>query len=151
MNTIQRYFPSLQRTSVSADPFNFLRQEIDRLFDVSASVQGIRPEFDVKEDKNGIEVTAELPGIAEGDVDVSLSKGILTIKGEKKSEESKEGETFHIIERRYGSFSRALKLPYEPKENEVSASFKDGVLKVAIPRPKELKSGTYKIQIQHQK
>lgn len=151
MNNVQRYFPSLQPTSLTADPFNFLRQEIDRLFDVNASVQGIRPEFDIKEDKNGLEVTAELPGVAEGDVDVSLSKGVLVIKGEKKSEESREGETFHIMERRYGSFSRSLKLPYEPEEKEVSATFKNGVLKVAIPRPKELKSDTHKIQIQHHK
>jgi len=130
------------------DPFHALRQEIDRLFEVSTSVQGCIPEFETKENKNGLEVTAELPGVSEGDIDISLSDGILTISSEKKSEETKNGETYHIIERRYGAFSRSLKLPYEPEEKDISASFKNGVLKVVIPRPKELKSNIYKIQVQ---
>ncbi|MBS0272471.1 MAG: Hsp20/alpha crystallin family protein [Proteobacteria bacterium] len=130
------------------DPFHALRQEIDRLFEVSTSVQGCIPEFETKENKNGLEVTAELPGVSEGDIDISLSDGILTISGEKKSEETKNGETYHIIERRYGAFSRSLKLPYEPEEKDISASFKNRVLKVVIPRPKELKSNIYKIQVQ---
>jgi HSP20 family protein len=99
---------SFHRRSLITDPFHALRQEIDRLFEVSTSVQGIRPEFETKENENGLEVTAELPGISEEDINISLSNGILTISGEKKSEEIKEGETYHITERRYGSFSRSL-------------------------------------------
>ncbi len=148
MNNLERKIIPLHRGTLIADPFNFLRQEIDRLFEVSSSIEGIRPEFETKENDNSIEITAELPGIAEEDINLSLSNGILTVAGEKKSEEKKEGETYHITERRYGSFSRSLKLPYEPEQTDITASFKDGVLKVTIPKPEETKSDTYKIPIQ---
>ena len=148
MNNFQRKIIPLHRTSLVGDPFNFLRQEIDRLFDVSSSLEGLRPQFDTKESDNCIEITAELPGIAEEDITLSLSNGILTVSGEKKSEEKKEGETCHITERQYGSFSRSLKLPYEPEQDDITASFKDGVLKVTLPKPKEMKPDVYKIPIQ---
>ena len=148
MNNFQRKIIPLHRTSLVGDPFNFLRQEIDRLFDVSSSLEGLRPQFDTKESDNCIEITAELPGIAEEDITLSLSNGILTVSGEKKSEEKKEGETYHITERQYGSFSRSLKLPYEPEQDDITASFKDGVLKVTLPKPKEMKPDVYKIPIQ---
>jgi HSP20 family protein len=148
MNNFRRTLIPLHRTSLIADPFNFLRQEIDRLFDVSSSLEGLRPLFETKESDSCIEITAELPGVAEEDVNLSLSNGILTVSGEKKSEEKKEGENFHITERQYGSFSRSLKLPYEPEQNDIAASFKDGVLKVIVPKPKEMKPNVYKIPIQ---
>ena len=148
MNNFQRKIIPLHRTSLVGDPFNFLRQEIDRLFDVSSSLEGLRPQFDTKENDNCIEITAELPGIAEEDITLSLSSGILTVSGEKKSEEKKEGETYHITERQYGSFSRSLKLPYKPEQDDITASFKDGVLKVTLPKPKEMKPDVYKIPIQ---
>lgn len=138
----------IHRGHIVSDPFSFLRQEIDRLFESSSTVQGIRPEFEVKETKDGLKVTAELPGVSEKDIDVSLSKGILTIRGEKKSEETKDGETYHITERSYGSFSRSLELPYEPEEKKISASFTNGVLSLTIPRPTQSKPNVHKIQIQ---
>lgn len=138
----------IHRGHLVSDPFNFLRQEIDRLFENSSTVQGIRPEFEVKESKEGIQLTAELPGISEKDIEVSLAEGILTISGEKKSEEIKDGETYHIAERSYGSFSRSIKLPYEPEEKKISASFKDGILRLTIPRPEKSKPNIHKIPIQ---
>ena len=148
MNTFQRKIIPFHRTSLIADPFNFLRQEIDRLFEVSSSLEGLRPQFETRENDNYVEITAELPGMKEEDINLSLSNGILTVSGEKKSEEKKEEETYHITERQYGSFSRSLKLPYEPEQNDITASFKDGVLKVTIPKPKEMKPDVYKIPIQ---
>ncbi|MBL8675815.1 MAG: Hsp20/alpha crystallin family protein [Alphaproteobacteria bacterium] len=148
MNNFQRKIIPLYRTSLVGDPFNFLRQEIDRLFDVSSSLEGLRPQFDTKENDNCIEITTELPGVAEEDITLSLSSGILTVSGEKKSEEKKEGETYHITERQYGSFSRSLKLPYEPEQDDITASFKDGILKVTLPKPKEMKPDVHKIPIQ---
>ncbi|MBY0500475.1 MAG: Hsp20/alpha crystallin family protein [Alphaproteobacteria bacterium] len=138
----------IHRGHLVSDPFNFLRQEIDRLFESSSSVQGIRPEFEVKENKDGIQLTAELPGISEKDIEVSLAEGILTISGEKKSEDIKDGETYHIAERSYGTFTRSIKLPYEPEEKKISASFKDGVLRLVIPRPEKSKPNIHKILIQ---
>jgi HSP20 family protein len=138
----------ISRTRLVSDPFNFLRQEIDRLFETSTSIQGIRPEFEVKENKDGLLVTAELPGVSEKDIDISLDDEILTIRGEKKSEDVKEGETYHITERTYGAFARSLRLPYKPDQKKVSASFKDGVLSLTVPRSSTAKSSTHKISIQ---
>ncbi len=148
MNNFQSKIIPFQRTSLIDDPFSFLRQEIDRLFEVSSSIEGLRPQFETKENDNCIEITAEVPGVAEEDINLSFSNGILTVSGEKKSEEKKEGETYHITERQYGSFSRSLKLPYEPEQNAITASFKDGILKIMVPKPKEMKPDVYKIPIQ---
>ena len=148
MNNFQSKIIPFQRTSLIDDPFSLLRQEIDRLFEVSSSIEGLRPQFETKENDNCIEITAEVPGVAEEDINLSFSNGILTVSGEKKSEEKKEGETYHITERQYGSFSRSLKLPYEPEQNDITASFKDGILKITVPKPKEMKPDVYKIPIQ---
>ncbi len=143
----RRLIPVTHRHLVS-DPFNFLRQEIDRLFETSTTVQGIQPEFEVRESKNGLQVTAELPGMSEKDIDITLTDGILTISGEKKAEDIKEGETYHIAERSYGSFTRSLKLPYDPDQKKISASFNDGILSLKIPRPEASKPNIHKISIQ---
>ncbi|MBI2707820.1 MAG: Hsp20/alpha crystallin family protein [Proteobacteria bacterium] len=145
---MKRHLIPIHRGNIVSDPFNFLRQEIDRIFETSTTIQGITPDFEVKETKDAFSITAELPGMSEKDIDISLADDHLTISGEKKSEETKEGETYHISERSFGAFSRSLKLPYKPEEKKISASFKDGVLKVIIPRPTNLKPNVHKIQIQ---
>ncbi len=139
--------PVSQRNFIG-DPFNFLREEIDRLFDKSNSVQGIRPNLEIVENKDGLIITAELPGLSQDDIDLTLVEGVLTISGEKKAESTTEDQTYHITERSYGSFSRSLKLPYQPEQQEVSASFKDGVLTLKIPRPAAIKQSAHKIPIQ---
>ena len=144
---MSKHLTHSQRGLVS-DPFNFLRQEIDRIFETSTTVQGIRPEFEVKETKDGLQITAELPGVSEKDIDISLTDGVLTISGQKKSEEVKNGETYHITERSYGSFTRSLKLPYEPEQKKISASFTNGVLSLTIPRSSKSKPNVHKISIQ---
>lgn len=141
--------PVSHRTFIG-DPFNILRQEIDRLFDKSNSVQSIRPEFEVIENKEGLIITAELPGLSQENIDVTLVEGVLTISGEKKSEEVKEDQTYHITERRYGSFSRSLKLPYEPEQDNITAAFKNGILTLKIPRPEKVKTSAHKIAIRNE-
>lgn len=149
MNTnLQRHMVPLHNRSLLLDPFNFLRQEIDRLLDVSSTMEGLRLELEAKENEDSIEITTELPGVPEDKINISLSNGILTITGEKQSEEKKDGETYHLMERKYGSFYRSLKLPYEPDQKDILASFKDGILKITIPKPKESKKDIYKIPIQ---
>jgi len=143
-----RHLIPIRKRQIMSDPFNFLRQEIDRLFETSTNVLGIRPEFEVKETDEGLSITAELPGVSEKDINVTLEKGILTISGEKKSEETKEGETYYISERSYGSFSRSLRLPYEPEESKISATFSNGVLKLTIPRSTTTKTQAHKIEVQ---
>jgi len=147
-NIIKRQIIPFHPRSFIQDPFTFLRQEIDHLFEKSSSLEGISPKIEVKENGNMMEITAELPGISEEDIHISLSNGLLTIEGQKKAEERQEGETYYIEEIQYGRFSRSLKLPYEPAEKDVNASFKDGVLKVAVLKPQKLKEGSYRIPIQ---
>src|SRR5215813_13970374 len=83
------------------------------------------PKIDVSEGKEGIEVTAELPGVDEKDIDLTLANGVLTIRGEKKAErnESDKDKNWHVIERSYGSFSRSITLPYVPDSSKVEAKF----------------------------
>ena len=103
------------------------------------------PSLDVSEDEKNVLVSAELPGVKEEDLDIRIAGGMLTIKGEKRFEEEKKEENYHRIERSYGSFSRSLRLPAPVKEDEVKATFKDGVLKLTLPKSAE--GGAKKIKI----
>jgi HSP20 family protein len=107
------------------------------------------PKIDVSEAKDAIEVTAELPGCNEEDVDVTLSEGVLTIRGEKKSErdETDKDKNWHVVERSYGSFSRSIPLPFTPDSAKVEAKFDNGVLRVKLPKPAEVASKEKKIEI----
>jgi HSP20 family protein len=110
---------------------------------------GTAPKIDVFESKDGLEVTAELPGVDEKDIDVTLSNGVLTIRGEKKTEhdETDKDKNWHVIERRYGSFSRTITLPYDPDSSKVEAKFEKGVLRVRLPKPAEITKKEKKIAI----
>ncbi|NLD39570.1 MAG: Hsp20/alpha crystallin family protein [Desulfatiglans sp.] len=92
------------------------------------------PAFDIAENEKDYAVTAELPGIDIKDVDITLSEGILTVKGEKKQEKEETVEGFHRIERCYGSFNRSFRIPGKVEADKIDASYKDGVLKVVLPK-----------------
>lgn len=109
-----------------SDPFGALRSEMDRLFDsfmgglpTFPSMFGptgtrgfaLMPSLDVKETDKEIAVEAELPGLDEKDVSLTIANGVLTIQGEKKLEHEEEKENYHVMERRYGSFQRSLRIP----------------------------------------
>jgi HSP20 family protein len=93
--------------------------------------------MDVRETDKEIVVEAELPGIDEKDVSLSLQDGVLTIRGEKKHEHEEEKENYRVSERRYGSFQRAMRLPDTVDENKVEASFNNGVLTASLPKRPE--------------
>jgi HSP20 family protein len=97
------------------------------------------PAFDVAETEDEVIVKAELPGMAVEEIDITLTDGLLTIKGEKKREKEDKKENFHRIERRYGSFSRTFSLPVEVKADGIDASYKNGVLTVTLPKAEETK------------
>jgi len=103
------------------------------------------PAFDVSETENELIVKAEVPGMNQKDIDINLSNGILTIKGEKKQEKEAKTEQYHTIERHYGSFSRTIQLPSEVEVGKVDATYKDGVLKITLPKSETAK--TRKIEI----
>jgi len=98
------------------------------------------PRIDIAESKEAVDVTAELPGVDEKDIDVTVADGMLMIRGEKKAEhdENDKDRNWHITERSYGAFARAIPLPYEPDANKVEAKFDNGVLRVHLPKPAEL-------------
>jgi HSP20 family protein len=91
--------------------------------------------MDVVETENEIEITAELPGLEEKDVQVNVVDNVLTIKGEKKSEKEETDKNYRMFERSYGSFSRRLELPNGVNPDDIKARLANGVLKVTVPKP----------------
>jgi HSP20 family protein len=130
------------------DPFLSLHREMNRLFDdvfrgaglPAAETQGqgggtfVNASMNVSETENEIRLTAELPGVTEQDIDISLDDDVLTIRGEKKFERADDKENFHFVERSYGTFQRSLRLPFPVDPEQVQASFENGVLTVAVPK-----------------
>lgn len=92
------------------------------------------PRLDVVETEKTVEVKAELPGLDKKDVEVTLDRGLLVIKGEKKEEKEEKGKYYHRVERHQGTFCRTVRLPAEVREEKIEASFKDGVLTVTLPK-----------------
>lgn len=119
-------------------PFHNLQEDMDI---------GWSPRLDVSETENGLEVVADLPGMEKKDIKVSLEDNLLTIQGEKKEEKESKDKQYHTIERRSGSFYRALRLPVEVEKDKVEAAFKDGVLTLRIPKSKEAKKKVAQIEI----
>ncbi|RDD62642.1 Hsp20/alpha crystallin family protein [Ferruginivarius sediminum] len=103
--------------------------------------------FDVSESDKEIEIAAEAPGMEEKDIDVEVSAGILTIKGEKKHEEEKKEKNYYLSERRFGSFRRSFRLPDSVDEDKISAEFEKGVLKVTLSKKPEAVSKAKKIEV----
>ncbi|MGD9034796.1 MAG: Hsp20/alpha crystallin family protein [Desulfobacteraceae bacterium] len=122
------------------------RSEMDRMFDrvfdwrpfdLHVREGEWMPAIDVSETGKEIVVKAEIPGMEAKDIDISLNGRVLTLKGEKKSEQEEKEENYHRVERRYGSFSRSFELPSEVDSAKVKATYKDGVLKLNLPKTKE--------------
>ena len=92
------------------------------------------PTVDISEMEDGFEIRAELPGISEDDVNVTVTDNVLTIKGEKRQETETDGKNYHRVERRYGSFQRKFTLPADINTDNIKAEFSDGVLTLSIPK-----------------
>jgi HSP20 family protein len=145
------------RAVQSAAVYGPLHREIDRLFDdlargaLTGFQQGhdrLVPSMDVIENDNEIVVTAEMPGLQRKDIDISIDDDVLTIRGEKKVEEKQKDEkkNFHVTERAYGVFYRAIQLPSGVDPSKVEATMENGVLKITIPKP--ARSQARKIEVQ---
>jgi HSP20 family protein len=124
------------------DPLIRLQREIDRLFDEvtegwagTGRTRGLIPSVDLAETENEIEITAELPGLEEKDVEIHVADNVLTIKGEKKAEKEQTEKNYRMYERSYGSFLRRIELPNGVNADKIKASLANGVLKVTIPKP----------------
>ena len=104
------------------------------------------PAVDVSESDRGYTVTLELAGAKKDDVNVECHENMLTIKGEKKSEREEKDEHRHYVERSFGSFSRSFRLPADAAEDQVVASFRDGVLTIEIPKVEQRKPKAISIE-----
>jgi len=134
---------------MTTSPIFGLRREIDRLFDDTFARDGFNwtPAVDIKENDSEIRLDLELPGLKPEDVELTAENGILTVRGEKKSEK-KEGEDnrYHVVERTYGSFLRTFQLPQGIDDDQIKAEFENGILsihipKAALPQPKRIQIG----------
>jgi HSP20 family protein len=149
-------------------PFDTLRQEIDRLFD---SVGGglfaparrsafdldltwpkdmrwaIAPAVDVVDKEKSYEITAELPGLDEKDLEVTLAEGTLTIRGEKRESKEEKKKDYYVSERRFGSFVRSFQLPDGVDADKIEASFAKGVLTVSVPKAAQAQKNEKKIAV----
>jgi HSP20 family protein len=145
--------PSLFRRNSPFDmpPFGQLSRLFDELAQGFATPAVLRtgfvPALDVQETESGVTVTVDLPGLTEKDVTIDLEDETLTIRGEKKSETTREAGGFHVQERAFGSFSRSVVLPFAPKPEAVQATFQNGTLSVTLPRPPEARPAARRIQI----
>ena len=128
------FLPILRRNSL----FDLPRLSLfDGILDDWENDRTWLPDLDVSETDKEIIVRAEVPGIERDDIDITLTNGLLTIKGEKKHEDEEKKEDYHRIERRYGSFARTLRLPSDVEHDNIEANYKDGVLKLVIPKPEK--------------
>ncbi len=150
-----------------ADPFLSLRQEMDQLFDrftggfgfsalprlfdlapASASLAEFAvPAVDVTEDDKAYTIAAELPGLDEKNVEISVNDDVLVLKGEKKQEREEKDANYHLSERNYGAFQRSFALPANANAAAIEAHFAKGVLTVTVPKKPEAQAATRRIEV----
>ncbi len=136
------------------DLFSSFRKRVNSLFDdflsdspVSMKNFDFEPTVDIDEDEKNIYVKADLPGMNEKDIDISINNNVLTIKGERSEEDEDKDKNKHRIERRYGYFERSFSLPEHVVTDKAKAKYKNGVLKLEIPKD-EKKAKSKKISIE---
>ena len=140
------------RRNQSIDPFDQFRSEMDRMFEnflsafsgrmslLDRSFGNFVPNLDVTETDKEVKVVAELPGMDEKEVEVTLVDGALQIRGEKREEHEENKRDFFRQEVRYGAFERMIPLPAEIDADKAKASFKKGVLRITLPKTAEAQS-----------
>jgi HSP20 family protein len=137
------------------DPFVDLQREVNRVFDDVFRGFGVTPSgedgtaitaprIDIHETDQSIEISAELPGVKQEEVDISLDRDVLTIRGEKRC--ARKDERARVSERFYGTFQRSIQLPFAPEADKVQAQFDNGVLTITLPKQEQAQK-TQKIQV----
>jgi len=153
---------AVARRSDALSPFAPLR-EFERLFGDFFSVFGvparaereavalppgiIAPRIDVSETDDEVRIKAELPGVNEKDIDVRLVDDVLTIRGEAQTQHEEKQQDYRVMERARGTFVRSLRLPFMADASQVQASFKDGILSITIPKPREARERVQRIEV----
>jgi len=136
---------------IAWDPFRefrTLQERFNRAFggattparrDEEMSLGAWMPPVDIAEDKDRILLTAELPGFKEDQIAIQMEGGVLTLRGERKFEEEKDGRNYHRVERAYGQFVRSFTLPNNVDREAIEANFSDGLLQIELPKREESK------------
>jgi HSP20 family protein len=132
----------------SRDPFRDLHAEMDNMLsqfaerwnDVGGLTEMMNPSLDLSETDSEVQITMDAPGMKPEEIEIEVTGDRVRIHGEHRDEKEEKGRTFHRIERRTGSFARFVELPCAVKEDKVAAEYKDGVLKVTLPKSEVAKS-----------
>ena len=150
---LQVWKPS--RELVPFKQFERMRRNLDQLWDSFFGGELERRvggewfrSLDLAETDNELVVKAELPGMDPKDIEISLSDGMLTIKGVKKQEKEEKKSDYHFIERSYGAFTRSIQLPRQVEREKISASYKNGLLRITLPKSEEAKKKEVKIKVE---
>ena len=137
-------------------PFSWLRNEVERLFNDVQPGRSIfnfgaqlapLPAIELADKGKEYQLTAEVPGLTEDDIEITVAEGVLTLSGEKREEADREEEGIAISERRYGSFSRQLRLPADVDPDKISAEIKKGVLTLTMAKDEAAAARARKIAI----
>ncbi len=135
-------------------PFGALACNIDRMFDdmftcrpTAESEMGWAPRADVHENDNAFVVQLDLPGVEKDNVKVKFEDDTLVVSGERKHESNADEKNFHRVERSHGSFTRSISVPKDVDSEKISASFKNGVLEITLPKTDEVKSKEIEIKV----
>lgn len=135
---------SRRPTTETLDPFRImdalLGGEVFQGFEAWNGARGFAPTFEVRETKDAYVFKADLPGLAEKDVQIHMTGNVLTVAGERKQENVQEGERYFAVERGYGQFSRSFSLPDGTDAEHVTAVMKDGVLTLRVPKKPEVQA-----------
>ena len=158
---IKSLLPDVVRMRTDNDhPFYSLQREMNSLFDnffwgfdvaprgsAAAGMGMFTPSIDVKENEKEFIIKAELPGVEEKDIEVTVTNDAVTIQGEKKEEKEDKDKNYYYMERSYGSFSRVIPLEAEIESNKAEARFKNGILDIKIPKNQSVKEKGTKVPI----
>ncbi|MBV9300447.1 MAG: Hsp20/alpha crystallin family protein [Verrucomicrobia bacterium] len=162
---LKKLIPSKQNqlsawSSRERSPIESFRREMGRVFDEflgdwpsagwERAMEGFWPNVDVKDTEKEFKLSVELPGLSEKDVHLLLTKDALTIRGEKREDTEQEQGSYHYAERRYGAFERLIPLPTSVDADKVKATFKEGVLRISLPKTADAQAQRKTIPIQGQ-
>lgn len=159
---VKNLLPALDRRNreVTDHPFYTLQKEMNSLFDDffqgfdiaqksfnTGALKSFNPSLDVRETEKEFVIKAELPGVDEKDVEVTVTDDAVTIKGEKKEEKEDKGKNYYYMERSYGSFHRTIPLASGAESGKAEASFKNGILSIKVPKSESAKTKGTKVPI----
>jgi HSP20 family protein len=144
---IVRYDPFRDLRRLQNEVNNLFAGNISRAFDDETFTGGAwNPRVDIYEGQNELVLEAELPGLKREDFDLSLENNVLTLRGERKFEKREEADNYHRVERAYGVFTRSFTLPQSVQGENAAAEYKDGVLRVTLPKREEVKARRIEIK-----